>query len=92
VTISNRAKRILVYTISLLIAPMFVMPHEPGTRNFVISLIPCGVILTLSSWYVLRGETKKPQGLLGKKLFVTSFITLLFAAGLVAGSIVYLVR
>jgi len=92
VAISNRAKRIVVYTISLLIAPMFVMPHEPGTRSFSISLLPCGVILALSSFYLLRGERKTPRGLLSTKLFVTSLFTFLFGAMMVVGAIAYLVK
>jgi hypothetical protein len=90
---SGRAKRVLVYTVSLLIAPMPVMPYVKGTREFVLAVMACGAILTLSSFYVLQGEMKlKAHSLLGYKLIASSLITLLFGMSLFIGSIVYLSR
>jgi hypothetical protein len=89
---SGRAKRVLVYTVSLLVAPMPVMPFERGTREFALAVMACGAILTLSSFYVARGEIKlKARSLLGNKLLAASIITLLFGASMFAGSILYLV-
>ena len=71
---------------------MFVMPFEPGTRSFVLSLLPCGVLLSMASLYVVLGEKRKPRSLLGAKLFFTSFIIMLFGVGLCVGALIYLVR
>lgn len=91
VLISGRAKRVLVYTASLLIAPMPVMPYEKGTREFALAVMACGAILALSSFYVVRGEMKlKARTLLGNKLLAASIITLLFGMLMFVGSIVYL--
>lgn len=88
---SGRAKRVLVYTASLLIAPMPVMPYEKGTREYAFAVMTCGLILTLSSFYTAHGELKiKPRALLGNKLLASSIITMLFGVLLVAGSILYL--
>ena len=89
--ISGRAKRVLVYTASLLTAPVPVMPYAKGTREFAFAVMACGAILTLSSFYVVRGEMRiKPRPLLGDKLLAASLITLLFGASLLVGSISYL--
>lgn len=90
---SGRGKRVLVYTASLLTAPLPVMPYVKGTREFALALIACGVILSMGSFYVARGELKlKARGLLGNKLVAASLITLLFGLGMLVGSLVYLVR
>jgi hypothetical protein len=90
---SGRAKRVLVYTASLLIAPMPVMPFVMGTREYVLAIMVCGLILSLSSYYVVQGEMKlKARSLLGIKLLAASIITLLFGLSLFVGSIVYLSR
>ena len=89
---SGRAKRVLVYTVALLTAPLPVMPFEKGTREFALAVAACGLVLSLGSFYVLRGELRlKARGLLGAKLVATSVITLAFGAALLAGSVVYLV-
>lgn len=89
--ISGRAKRVLLYTAALLIAPMPVMPFEKGTREFALAVMACGAILTLSSFYVVRGEMRVVhRDLLGNKLLAASFITLLFGMLMFIGSIVYL--
>ena len=88
---SGRARRVLVYTASLLAAPLPVMPYEKGTREFAFALAACGLVVTLGSFYVLRGELRlRARGLLGAKLVASSLITLLFGAALLAGSVVYL--
>ena len=89
--ISGRAKRVLVYTASLLVAPMPVMPYEKGTREYALAVMACGAVLALSSFYVVRGEMGlKYRPLVGNKLLATSLITLLFGMLMFAGSIVYL--
>lgn len=88
---SGRAKRVLVYTAALLGAPLPLMPFEKGTREFAMAVAACGLALSLGSFYVLRGELRlRARGLLGTKLVAASAITLLFGAGLLAGSVVYL--
>ena len=88
---SGRAKRVLVYTATLLTAPMPVMPYVKGTREFAFAIMACGAILTLSSFYVVQGEMRvKPRPLVGNKLLAASLVTLLFGASLLIGSIVYL--
>ena len=70
---------------------MPVMPYEKGTREFVMAILACGTILTISSFYVARGEARlKHRSLLGNKLLAASLITLLFGVSLLAGSIVHL--
>ena len=91
--VSGRARRVLVYTASLLASPLPVMPFERGTREFAFALAVCGVVLALSSLYVARGELRlKHRGLLGNKLLAASLITLLFGALMLLGSAVYLAR
>jgi hypothetical protein len=89
--INGRAKRVLIYTASLLIAPMPVMPYERGTREYALAIVACGALLSLSSFYVARGEAKlKHRSLLGNKLLAASLITLLFGMLMLLGSILYL--
>jgi hypothetical protein len=91
--ISGRAKRVLVYTAALLIAPMPIMPYEKGTREFVLAIILCGAILTVSSFYVAQGEARlKHRSLVGNKLLAASVITLLFGMIMVVVAVVYLSR
>jgi hypothetical protein len=88
---SGRAKRILVYTVGLLVAPLPVMPFEKGTPAFALSLVPCGLFIVAASVYVLRGELEfRSRGLLGLKLIAATLITLAFGAALAVGSVVYL--
>jgi len=42
---SERARRVLVYTVALLASPLPVMPFERGTRAFALSLVPCGLFI-----------------------------------------------
>ena len=89
--IDGRAKRVLVYTASLLIAPVPVMPFAKGTRESALAIAVCGALLSLASFYVVRGEMKlKARSLLGNKLLAASLITLLFGASMLVGSILYL--
>jgi hypothetical protein len=89
--IDGRAKRVLIYTASLLIAPMPVMPYEKGTREFALAIVVCGALLSLGSFYAAQGEAKlKHRSLLGNKLLATSIITLLFGVSMLLGSILYL--
>ena len=89
---SGRGRRVLVYTAALLGAPLPLMPFEKGTREFALAAAACGLVLSLGSFYVLRGELRlRARGLLGMKLVASSAITLLFGAALLAGSVVYLV-
>lgn len=89
---SGRTKRVIVYTASLLIAPLPVMPYVKGTREFAFALVVCGVILSVGSFYVARGEWKlEARGLLGNKLLAASSITLLFGLGMLVGAMLYLV-
>jgi hypothetical protein len=90
---SGRAKRVLIYTVSLLTAPLPIMPYVKGTREYALAIMACGAILSLSSFYVVRGESKlKARGLVGNKLLAASLITLLFGMSMLVGSIVYLSR
>lgn len=90
---SGRGKRVAVYTASLLIAPMPVMPYAKGTREFAFALVACGAILTLGSLQAARGELRlKARSLLGNKLLAASLITLLFGVGTLVGAVLYLAR
>jgi hypothetical protein len=91
--ISGRAIRVLVYTASLLVAPLPVMPYEKGTPEFARALMACGVILSVSSFYAARGELRlRHRGLVGNKLLAASLITLALGVLLLLGSVVYLGR
>jgi hypothetical protein len=91
--LSGRARRVLIYTAALLVAPMPVMPHEKGTREYALAIMACGAILIFSSFYVLRGEWRlKQRSLLGNKLLAVSFITFLFGIFTLAVSIIQLGR
>ena len=91
--ISGRAKRVLVYTVSLLTAPMPVMPFEPGTREFAAALIVCAAILTPASFYAMQGEMRlKARPLVGDKLLAASAITFVFGLFMLVGSVVFLSR
>jgi hypothetical protein len=91
--ISGRAKRVVIYTASLLIAPLPIMPYEKGTRNFALAVLACGVIISMSSFYVVEGERRlKSRSLLNLKLLATASITLLFGLFMSIGSVVFLVR
>lgn len=90
---SGRGRRVLVYTASLLLAPLPAMPYARGTREFAFALAACGAVLTLASLHVARGELRlRHRGLLGNKLLATSLITLVFGVSLLAGSTVYLIQ
>ncbi len=89
--LSGRAKRVLVYTAALLFAPLPVMPFEKGTREFGLGVMACGAILSLASFYVVRGELRlRARGLVGTKLLAASLMTLLFGLFMLLGFIVYL--
>lgn len=89
---SGRAKRVLVYTVALLVAPMPVMPFVKGTRAYAVTIAVCGAVLALSSFYVARGELKlEARSLLGTKLLAASLITLLFGAAMFVGAVVSLI-
>ena len=91
--ISGRAKRVGIYTASLLIAPLPIMPYEKGTRGFALAILACGVIISMSSFYVVEGERRlKSRSLLGLKLLAVASITLLFGLSIAIGSMVFLVR
>jgi hypothetical protein len=90
---SGRARRVLVYAATLLLAPLPVMPYAEGTREFAAAVAVCGAALSLSSLYVARGEwSLKARGLLGAKLLAASLVTLLFGTGIVVWALSRLVR
>ncbi|HEX2091386.1 MAG TPA: hypothetical protein VHG28_03250 [Longimicrobiaceae bacterium] len=89
--ISGRARRVLVYTASLLLAPLPVMPFAWGTREFSLAAVAWGAILIVSSLYMARGEMGR-RDLLGTKLLAASFGTLVLGVLLAVGSIVHLAR
>jgi hypothetical protein len=83
----------MLYTASLLTAPVPMMLFEKGTREFALAVIACGLLLSLSSLYVVEGEIRlKPRSLLGVKLLTAATITLLFGLSMTVGSMVYLIR
>ncbi len=90
---SARARRVLVYTASLLVAPLPAMPYERGTPEFAFALAGWGAVVTLSSLYVARGELRlRRRGRLSDKLLAVSLVTLAFGLSLFLGAIVYLGR
>ena len=81
----------VVYTATLLISPILVMPFEKGTRGFVFALIACGALLSVGSLYAALGECRlKARALLGNKILAASIITLMFGVSLIVGSFAYL--
>lgn len=72
---------------------MTIMPFERGTREYVLAIMGCGIILVISSFYVVRGEMKLThRPLVGNKLLAASIITLLFGMLMLGGAVVYLRR
>ena len=90
---SGRARRVIVYTATLLLAPRPVMPYAKGTREFALALAACGALLALASLYVARGEWRlEHRSLLGNKLLAASLITLVFGTGFVGWALSHLFR
>lgn len=90
---SGRARRVIVYTATLLCAPVPLMPFEKGTREFAVALLVCGAALSGGSFYAARGEWRERfRPLVGTKILVSSVITLLVGVSLVAGALAYLCR
>lgn len=90
---AGRGRRVIVYTAALLLAPLPVMPHERGTREFALAVFACGAALGLASFYVARGEARlRARPLVGAKMLIASIITLLFGASMVVWSVVFLAR
>lgn len=88
---SGRARRVIIYTAALLLAPTPVMPFVKGTREFALGVLACGVILSAGSFYAARGEWRvRPRSLVGDKLLAASALTWLFGVGLAAWSLVWL--
>jgi hypothetical protein len=88
--ISGKARRVLVYTAALLIAPMPLMPFERGEREYSLALIACGIILTLGSFYVVYGEMKyKHYTLVGNRLLISALITFIFGLLLFLGALIH---
>jgi hypothetical protein len=72
---------------------MPIMPFVKWTREYVLAVMACGAILSLSSFYVVQGEMKlKSRSLVGNKLLIAALITLLFGASLLVGSLIYSIR
>jgi hypothetical protein len=91
---SPKAKRVLIYTISLLVGPMPMMPFVRGTPEYALGMTAYGAILTLSSYYVARGELGgwkrfRFSRLVGNRLLIASLITLPCGALLFLGSIFF---
>ena len=84
-----RAKRVVVYTATLLISPLPAMPFVRGTREFILSLIVCGALLSTGSLYTLAGE-RRGRTQLGMKLIAASAITSIFGLALLVGAIAVL--
>lgn len=90
---SGRARRVLVYTAALLLAPLPIMPTERGTPAFAAALMVWGAVLGLASLYVVQGERKlRHRGLLGNKLLASALLTLVFSVAVFVGAGVYLLR
>ena len=67
------------------------MSFERGTREFTFAVLACGTVLSLTSFYVARGEARlKARPLVGTKILVASISTLLLGALLVVGSVAFL--
>jgi hypothetical protein len=91
--ISDRARRVIIYTASLLLAPLPAMPFVRGTPEYAFGLLAWGAILIPASLYVVRGELKlKARGRVGMRLLAASLLTLVLGVLLCVGSIVYLAR
>lgn len=72
---------------------MPIMPFEKGTREFALAVVACGVVLSLSSFYVVSGEKRlQSRSLLGKKLLAAATMTLLFGLSMTVGAIIYLIQ
>ena len=88
---TGRAKRVLVYTATLLLTPIPLMPFERGTRGFALMLVACGVALALGSFYVVRGEWPRVnRPLAATKMLAAACLTLFFGVMLALCSVAWL--
>ena len=91
--LSGRAKRVLVYTATLLGAPVLVLPFVPGTPAYAAAGAVCGVLLSAGSAYAARGELQtRPRLLVGTKLLICALFTLLLGVSMVAVALVWRLR
>lgn len=88
-----RSRRVLAYTLTILIAPLPLMPFEPGTRPFVLVLLPSMAAIILAGLYVIRGEWPAPgRPLYATKLLIAATMTLVAALAVLAGAVWSLAR
>jgi hypothetical protein len=88
-----RSRRVLVYTLSLLLGFMPLMPFEPRTREFQFALIATCAILIVSGLYVIRGERmEKSRPMYAVKLMIAATITTFAAIVVLLLDIVALLR
>jgi hypothetical protein len=88
-----RPKRVLVYTLALLLAPVPLMPFEPGSRPFVLTLFPSMSVLVLAGVYVIRGELPaKGRPLYATKLLIAATMTSITAVLVLAFALLWLQR
>ena len=88
-----RSKRVLVYTLSLLLGFMPLMPFEPRTRAFHLALVVTCTILIASGLYVIRGERReKSRPMYALKLVIAATITTLTAVVVLLVSLITLLR
>jgi hypothetical protein len=91
--VTAASRRVLVYTLTLLVSPMPAMPFVRGTRPFVLSLLACALMLMAGSYYAVRGEFgRRGRPLYATKMLIAAVMTLTFGAGIFVGSLVWLLR
>jgi len=84
-------KRVLIYTLSLLVAPMFLMPFEPRTPAFAAAAIPCSGVLFLGSHYVVRAYAPlRWSSFIGNRLLIAAYMTRIFAVGIAIFAVIFL--
>lgn len=86
-------KRVLLYTTSLLIAPMPMMPFAIGTREGAWAMLASSAILTPVSFYCARGLLRQRYRMLWEtKMLVASIGTGLLGILMAAASVFNLSR
>ena len=72
----------LVYTLTLLISPMPLMPFSSRSPEYPWALLTTSVLLVAGSAFVVRGEWGRPRPLYATKMLIAAVMTLALGIGL----------
>ena len=89
----HRTRRMLVYTLALLMGFIPMMPFERGTRAFALAGLVSGAIIAAAGIYVIRGERDaRWRPMWARKLLAAAWVTTIAAVILLAIAVYGLLR